>query len=219
MSALDQPVRRKIYALLAERGDWTTRDDAAGALSLGRSVAAFHLDKLAAAGVVEVSFARAPGRTGPGAGRPAKRYRPIAGELSVSVPERRYDLAGGLLAGAIATSIETSTPIEQCLHDVALAAGRAAGASATPDVTELRNPSERLSNLLVDHGYEPEMDAGEFVLSNCPFHRLAEEQRVLVCSMNCDFLTGVVEGLGAPDEFTVKLAPEPGYCCVRIKTT
>src|SRR6478609_7547390 len=93
IAALDQPLRRDLYRLLAASDDWTSRDAAAAALAVPRSVAAFHLDKLAEAGVVEVRYERTSGRTGPGAGRPSKLYRVGRDELAVSVPERRYDLA------------------------------------------------------------------------------------------------------------------------------
>jgi predicted ArsR family transcriptional regulator len=56
-------------------------------------------------------------------------------------------------------------------------------------------------------------------LANCPFHRLAEEQRSLVCGMNVDFLTGLLEGLEPTGHLDARLAPEPGYCCVRITAT
>lgn len=94
-------------------------------------------------------------------------------------------------------------------------------------------------DLLARHGYEPELrsddapttdtdptsgsevrcPAGEVILTNCPFHRLAEEHRALVCGMNRDFLAGVVDGI-EPDpgerRLAVRLAPEEGYCCVRV---
>src|SRR5262245_19920375 len=104
IAALDQPLRRDLHRLLASRGEWTSRDDAAAALGVPRSVAAFHLDKLAEAGVVEVRFERTTGRTGPGAGRPSKLYRAAGEEVSASVPDRHYDLAGSLLATAIVES-------------------------------------------------------------------------------------------------------------------
>ena len=210
IAALDQPLRRDLHRLLATSGDWTSRDDAAAALGVPRSVAAFHLDKLAEAGVVEVRYERTTGRTGPGAGRPAKLYRVGDGELAASVPERRYDLAGSLLASAVAESARTAAPVAECLHEVAGATGREVGASARDDDGEL-------VDVLADHGYEPEVGAdGEIALANCPFHRLAEEHRDLVCTMNLDFLTGLLDGLGPERRLTARLEPSPGHCCVRI---
>jgi predicted ArsR family transcriptional regulator len=134
IAALDQPLRRDLYRLLAERGGWVTRDEASEALGVPRSVAAFHLDKLVDAGVVEITFERTSGRAGPGAGRPAKLYRRGSSEVSASVPERHYDLAGSLLATAIAESERTGRSIADCLSASARAAGRVIGKEAA-DVT------------------------------------------------------------------------------------
>jgi predicted ArsR family transcriptional regulator len=221
IAALDQPLRRELYRLLSERGGWVTRDEASEALDVARSVAAFHLDKLVEAGVVEVSFERTSGRTGPGAGRPAKLYRRGTDEVSASVPERRYDLAGSLLATAIAESERTGAPIAECLSASARAAGRVIGkeaAEATGDLKTRETRRRAVLDLLARHGYEPTLGKrGEIALVNCPFHRLAEEHRSLVCGMNLDFLAGLLEGMGPADRLNARLAPEPGYCCVRIK--
>jgi predicted ArsR family transcriptional regulator len=220
IAALDQPVRRELYRLLRAADGWTTRDEAAAALGIPRSVAAFHLDKLAEAGVVEVRFARTTGRSGPGAGRPSKLYRPAGGEVAASVPDRHYDLAGSLLATAIAESTRTATPVDECLKAAAQAAGRAIGADAHAAVDGVPPDEDRRAavvEVLAQHGYEPE-DAGdgEIALANCPFHRLAEEHRALVCGMNLDFLDGLLYGMHPDDDLAARLDPAPGYCCVRI---
>jgi predicted ArsR family transcriptional regulator len=223
IAALDQPLRRDLYRLLVQADGWTTRDQAAEALGVPRSVAAFHLDKLAGAGVVEVRFERMTGRTGPGAGRPSKLYRPSRDELSASVPERHYDLAGSLLAAAVAEATRSGAPVADCLAAAARAAGRQIGEEAVAVTGELTRSSDRrgaVVELLGRHGYAPEVGKRrEIALTNCPFHRLAEEQRTLVCGMNLDFLAGLLEGTGPDDRLTARLAPEPGYCCVRIATT
>jgi hypothetical protein len=45
---------------------------------------------------------------------------------------------------------------------------------------------------------------------------LADRQRALVCGMNLDLLTGVISGAGLAEPVEARLAPEPGYCCVRL---
>jgi predicted ArsR family transcriptional regulator len=70
--------------------------------------------------------------------------------------------------------------------------------------------------VLAEHGYEPARDGDDIVLHNCPFHRLAEAHRALVCGMNRDFLGGVLDGFGEADELDARLDPQPGFCCVRI---
>jgi predicted ArsR family transcriptional regulator len=218
VAALDQPLRRDLYRLLAAAPGWTTRDDAAAELGIPRSVAAFHLDKLADAGVVDVRFERVGGRTGPGAGRPSKLYRPARDEVVASVPDRRYDLAGSLLASAVAASASTGAPVRECLRTAARTTGRQIGESvhgAGESATRRAHRAEVIS-ALAPHGYEPVSGVGEIALANCPFHRLAEEQRELVCGMNLDFVSGVLEGIGVGDHLTARLDPAPGYCCVRI---
>jgi predicted ArsR family transcriptional regulator len=224
IAALDQPVRLALHRLLAGApGSWVSRDQAAAALELPRSVAAFHLDKLEEAGVVEVRFERPSGRSGPGAGRPAKRYRLVDEELSASVPERHYDLAGGLLASAVAESARTGTPVATCLRDAARREGRAIGRAAAGAISPgASGPARRqaIVDVLADHGYEPSLDGRkQIVLGNCPFHRLAEQHRDLVCGMNLDFLDGLVDGLGQGSRLRARLQPEPGRCCVRIGGT
>lgn len=221
IAALDQPLRRDLYRLLAERDGWVTRDEASEALGVPRSVAAFHLDKLVDAGVVEVTFERTTGRTGPGAGRPAKLYRRSTQEVSASIPERRYDLAGLLLATTVAEAERTGAPIGECLTATARAAGRVIGEEAVAVTGPLTKRDDRRTavlDLLARHGYEPVLGKrGEIALVNCPFHRLAEEHRSLVCGMNLDFLAGLLDGMGSANHLDARLQPEPGLCCVRIK--
>ena len=223
IAALDQPVRRDLYRVLSERDGWVSRDEASEALGVPRSVAAFHLDKLVEAEIAEITFERTTGRTGPGAGRPAKLYRRGTEELSASVPERRYDLAGSLLATAVAEAERTGAPIADCLSASARAAGRVIGAEAAEAAGQLTTRTARrraVLDVLAGHGYEPTLGkGGEIALVNCPFHRLAEEHRSLVCGMNLDFLTGLIHEIDPADQLTPGLAPEPGYCCVRITAT
>ncbi len=219
IAALDQPLRRDLYRLLAGAAGWTTRDEAAVALGIPRSVAAFHLDKLADAGVVEVRFERIGGRTGPGAGRPSKLYRPMRVEVAASVPDRHYDLAGSLLASAVAESANTGTPVRDCLRVAAHTSGREIG-QAVHVASDTATPGDRRAEVIAvleQHGYQPVTGAdGEIALANCPFHRLAEQQRELVCGMNLDFLGGMLDGIEPGNHLTARLDPVPGYCCVRI---
>ena len=65
-----------------------SREQAAAATSIGRTLAAYHLDKLADAGLLTTRYERPAGRGGPGAGRPAKLYTPATQEMSVTLPPR-----------------------------------------------------------------------------------------------------------------------------------
>src|SRR4051812_10957677 len=101
VAALAEPTRRRLYEHVVRQDGPVSRDDAATATHVPRATVAFHLDKLVDEGLLDVVFERRTGRSGPGAGRPSKLYRRAACEVTVSLPERRYDLAGGLLAAAM----------------------------------------------------------------------------------------------------------------------
>jgi predicted ArsR family transcriptional regulator len=219
VAALDHPIRRDVYRLLIDADDWLSRDQVVEALDLPRSVAVFHLDKLAEAGVLEVRFERTTGRSGPGAGRPSKFYRPTGPEVSASIPDRNYDLAGIMLASAVNEATVTGAPVADCLREVAHSAGHELGADAATAAAGSGNENERLaavSGVLAAHGYDPQQTGHDIVLKNCPFHRLAQAHRSLVCGMNRDFLDGLIAGLGESDVLDALLDPQPGYCCVRI---
>jgi predicted ArsR family transcriptional regulator len=221
VAALDHPLTQSVYRLLAERGE-VSRDGAAEALDLARSVAAFHLDKLVDAGLADVRFERLTGRSGPGAGRTAKVYRRSDNEIGVSLPERRYDLAGGLLAEAVERSSDEGVPVATALRRAATEMGRRIGEAARVPAGRRSGRAKRrdaLVGALEQHGYEPHLRGGEIVLTNCPFHALAEEHRDLVCGMNLELLSGVIDGAGGADVLEARLAPQPGYCCVRMKAS
>src|SRR5215211_546233 len=101
VGVLHDPVRRAVYRHVVDQAVAVGRNEVAEALGMGRTLAAFHLDKLADAGLVEVSYARRSGRSGPGAGRPAKLYRRAEVEHAVSLPPRAYETAAEVLAEAV----------------------------------------------------------------------------------------------------------------------
>src|SRR4029453_13787153 len=130
LATLDDPTRRAVFELVARSATAVSRDAAADALGVSGRVAAFPPDRLADQGLLAVEYRRPPGRTGPGAGRPTKLYRRADDEVSVSVPERHYDLVGGLLAAAVTESIDTGTPVQEALDRTSYDAGRTIGAAA-----------------------------------------------------------------------------------------
>lgn len=202
VALLQDPVRRRLYEFVAVRGREVGRDEAAEAAGVTRTLAAFHLDKLVDAGLLEAGSRRLSGRSGPGAGRPAKVYRRAAGERGVSVPARDYRTAAGLLAEAA-----EAAGLDREVQDAARRRGRA-----------LRGPAEscgdlgELAELLKSRGYEPvvDEDGGVLRMRNCPFHAVAEMFPPLVCGMNLALLEGLVEGSAV----RVRMDPRPGWCCV-----
>src|SRR5947208_14973779 len=85
LASLAEPVRRALYEFVIRQDHEVSRDEASKAVKISRALAAFHLDRLVADGLLDVTYRRAPGRTGPGAGRPSKLYKRSAEERKSGV--------------------------------------------------------------------------------------------------------------------------------------
>jgi predicted ArsR family transcriptional regulator len=217
VAALGEPVRRALYRYVVAQPGPVSRDQAAEGTGVPRHVAKFHLDKLAEEGLLEIEFRRPPGRRGPGAGRPTKLYRRSPRELAVSLPGRRYDLAGRVLAQAILDAERDAVPVSQALHAAAAGAGRALGEEARRRAgSRAGQAAPPAHGTLAGLGYEPRADPDGLTLANCPFHALAQDYTDLVCGMNLDLIDGLLAGLGQGD-LEARLDPAPGRCCVTVR--
>lgn len=216
VGALAEPARRDLYLYVAAQPEPVSRDQAAAGVGLPRHTAKFHLDKLVDEGLLETEFRRLSGRSGPGAGRPSKLYRRSSRQVSVQLPERRYDLAGQILAKALEDAARDDRPALESLHEAAVDAGRAL-AGATPSSVEGAAPGtlEAVAEVLAAQGYEPRVEGDVLVLANCPFHALAREHTQLVCGMNHDVITAVLDELDVAG-VTARLDPAPNRCCVTL---
>ena len=209
LSSLDDPVRRRLYEVVARRTEPVCRDEAAAAAGIGRALAVYHLDKLVESGLLIATYARPAGRTGPGAGRPAKLYARSDREFAVTVPPREYELAARLLAQVVES--DASGRSRAALLDAARALGAELGG-------RFRTAgADDLETMLARHGYEPQRDdAGTIRLRNCPFRQLAEQHRDIVCGMNLGLIEGLIAGLQVP-EARPSLDPSTEHCCVVIR--
>lgn len=196
-----------------------TRERVAQQVGISRKLAAFHLDKLVQKGLLDHHYARPPGRGGPGAGRPAKVYEPSAMTIEISVPQRRYELAGRILLDGVIGGVEGDSA-----KDSTNAAAAAYGKDLGKEVSSGRGfhhpgPERTLAaaeEILAEQGFEPFQESPEVMaLRNCPFHALAARSPEVVCGMNRSFIEGIVRGLGNESVQAV-LAPEPGHCCVKL---
>ncbi len=204
LAALGEPTRRALYGYVAGQDRPVSRDEAAAATGTKRATATFHLERLVDDGLLEARFARVSGRTGPGAGRTAKLYARAHRQFAVSLPPRRYEIAGEVLAGALELLQCPATPAGEAVAQAAGQAGRQIAAGGTD-----------LAELLATSGYEPKHGPGQSVyLANCPFHELAGRHASLVCTMNLHLLRGLIDGLGSRAQ--ARLDPAEGRCCVTI---
>ncbi|MEU2060920.1 transcriptional regulator [Streptomyces sp. NPDC013455] len=215
IAALQDPVRRRLYEYVVGQGREVGRNEAAEATGVARTLAAHHLDKLAQAGLLDSGSRRLTGRSGPGAGRPAKVYTRARAERAVSLPARDYRTAAELLAEAA----------EEAGLDAGLcAAARRRGevlrgaAAPCPDL-------EEAARMLAARGYEPYLEAGEGAsgtaaravrMRNCPFHAVAERFPPLVCGMNLALLEGL---FGTDGPVRARMDARPGECCVVIEAS
>ena len=202
MIALDDPSRRALYEYVRRAGHPVSREEAADATAMSRGLAAFHLDKLVEAGLLAARYQAAVRRRG----RTPKVYEPTPGDVTVSVPERRYRMVAEILAAAVD---EDPTHADRAATRQAYRHGHALGEA-------LRDGG--LDAALGRLGFEPDREAGRVVLRNCPFHALAEGHPALVCGLNQALLSGLTEGLGAAG-VQARLAPHPGRCCVELVET
>jgi predicted ArsR family transcriptional regulator len=219
LSSLDDPLRRRLYEVVTSRPGPVSRDEAASAAGIGRALAVYHLDKLVESGLLTASYSRPPGRSGPGAGRPAKLYARSDREFAITVPPREYELAARLLVQAV--EADPSDRSRAALAAAARRLGTELGGSFRPPATDLapdrRDAAERdVTGVLTQQGYEPCRGGDGFIrLRNCPFHQLAEQHRDVVCGMNLALVQGLIAGLGAGG-WHPALDPRPGHCCVAI---
>ncbi|MFJ8494044.1 helix-turn-helix transcriptional regulator [Streptomyces sp. NPDC094038] len=219
IAALQDPVRRRLYEYVAAQGREVGRNEAAEATGVARTLAAHHLDRLAEAGLLDTGSRRLTGRSGPGAGRPAKVYTRAREERAVSLPARDYRTAAELLAEAA-----EQAGLDAGLCAVARRRGEALRGSAAPC-----GGLEEAMETLAARGYEPHLEAaggaegaegaagaaGAVVrMRNCPFHAVAERFPPLVCGMNLALLEGL---LGTEGPVRARMAARPGECCVVVE--
>ncbi|MFI1067823.1 MULTISPECIES: helix-turn-helix transcriptional regulator [Streptomyces] len=233
IAMLQDPVRRRLYEYVAAQGREVGRNEAAEAAGVARTLAAHHLDRLAEAGLLESGSRRLTGRSGPGAGRPAKVYTRARAERSVSLPARDYLTAAELLAEAA-----EQAGLDAGLYAAAGRRGEALRGSAAPC-----GGLEEAVEMLAGRGYEPYLDGGEggegtegaegvrdaegaaatpgaaaavVRMRNCPFHAVAERFPPLVCGMNLALLEGL---LGVDGPVRARMDARPGECCVVVEAS
>lgn len=216
LAALDEPARRRLYEAVRAANRPITREEAARATGISRKLAAFHLDKLVAVGLLATAEPVGPRQVG----RAPKAYEPVRDAVQASVPARNFaDLASILLDG-IGAQRRDETTLAASMR-IATSRGESIGRS----VGRRRNtapdgPNEAVARVRValgDVGYEPyDAPDGALGLRNCPFHPLAVDHRDFVCAINGAFLSGLLAGARAEGLAVVPRVPRT-QCCAEIR--
>jgi predicted ArsR family transcriptional regulator len=226
VAALADELRWSLYAFIRRVRRPVTRDEAALSAGISRKLAAHHLDKLVAVGLLRASYEPVDGVRR--VGRTPKVYEPTDLHLHVSIPTRHHDLLAEILIQAIVTQRVDETSAKAA-ERVAQERGHEVGTAERKSVRAGRLGAERAltlaANALAQQGFEPErvprplgteQVGSECIrLRNCPFHPLAATAPDLVCAVNHSYIQGLVAGLRTT-AVTAELRPVPGECCVQI---
>lgn len=218
VEALSEPQRRAVYDAVCAQAHAVTREEVAGAIGISRSLAAFHLDKLLDAGLLETGTKPASARTRTAIGRPAKRYRRSARQVDLTLPARRYDLAGRILAEAL-TAAQAGEPPAQAATRIAYARGRELGTSQPAQTRASAQPLVAACRSLQRLGYAPTRDGDRLTLTNCPFHAIVQVAPELTCGLNLSLIEGLLAELGLDAKLTAALQPRADACCVTVAVT
>jgi predicted ArsR family transcriptional regulator len=218
IALLAEPVRQRLYRYVRDRREPVGREDAANNAGISVKLAAFHLDRMAQAGLLDVDYRRLTGRVGPGAGRTAKVYTASARSFSIELPQTRYALAASMMATAL--SGDTGGDGAATLAQVAGTVGDLLGAEVKAQARTKNGRREAALRQLEQLGFEPQSRGSDLVLRNCVFREVSESHRELVCGMNAALVRGLLEGAqlrslrveGRPAEERIA----ESSCCVRV---
>ena len=215
LAALADPIRRRLYRFVMGEPGAVSREQGAAGIGVPGHTAKFHLDRLVDDGLLDVEFRRLSGRTGPGAGRPAKLYRRSRRQIALSLPQRSYDLLSTILTKGVEQAVADGTPMGDVTAQASRDEGLELGTAAAREVPK-GDSLKRLAWSLQPHGYEPRIEDERMVLENCPFDKVARDHTDLVCGLNREFVDGVADGLGCTN-LAISLEPSPGRCCVSAR--
>lgn len=220
VGALSEPQRRAVYEAVADEPQPVTREHVADTVGISRSLAAFHLDKLVGAGLLEADHQPSADRSRRKIGRPAKRYQRSTRTIDLTLPPRRYGLVGRILAQALAASDSGEAPRDASrrlarAEGFALAGSPAVEEAAASGADALDSAGRALDGL----GYAPVRAGDRLTLGNCPFRSIVAAAPEVTCEVNLALVEGLLTGLEVDDDVAAALQPQPGLCCVTLTRT
>ncbi len=208
-ATLGDPTRRGVYIAVRESADPLTASNIAQLFGIHPNVARHHLDRLAADGYLQVSRRRPAGKSGPGAGRPAKCYEATDKEIDLHFPARRYDLLAELLVQVI----QRIAPNDAA--EVAAEVGRQYGRELAAEIgaepgTGLPTAITAVAQAMTGMGFSTDADTEHrrLLTSHCPFERTASHHPEVVCSLDRGIVSGLMESL-SDDWRPVQVIPHP----------
>jgi predicted ArsR family transcriptional regulator len=191
-AAFGDPTRRDIYLFTRETEHGVTAAEVAQQFDLHPNVARHHLDKLAGGGHLEIATHKDEGG---GAGRPSKRYRATAPEMTLDLPLRHDDVLVALLGKAL--SLLPPDQAAAMAEEVGIELGQRMAAEMG-DVADgqrsFRTALHAVADALSSHGigaHAEKHDGGLRIVSDhCPYADMAIEHPV-ICAVD----RGMVKGM------------------------
>lgn len=216
-SSLGDPTRRAIFIAVRESPEPMTSAAIAELFDIHANVARHHLDKLAADGYLQVSHRRPTGRSGPGAGRPAKCYEATQKAIDLHFPTRRPDLLVELLVRLVDRL--ASADIAAVAEDVGRQYGRELAAEVgTPDEEGYEAAVTAVAQAMSGLGFgivpDTAADASRLLTSHCPFGSAAAGHPDVVCSLDRGIVKGLFERLSERCEPVLHPRTDPIEACV-----
>jgi predicted ArsR family transcriptional regulator len=215
---LGDATRRGIYVTVRESPEPMTASQIAELFDIHANVARHHLDRLVADGYLQVTRRRPSGRTGPGAGRPAKHYEPTRKNVSVQFPARRYDLLAELLLRVIERIAPDNAA--EVADEIGREYGRELAAEiGFPDEAGYDTAAVAVAKALMGVGFEVEARLGdhELVTRFCPFGESAKNHPAIVCQLDQGLVNGLLEGTEQiPVAIVNAHSTEEGDCVTKI---
>jgi len=181
LDAVGTPALRAALLYVRGRSAPVSAEELAAAQGVHANVARSRLDRLVEAGLLLSHFERRTGRTGPGAGRPAKIYAPAPETTAVEFPERNFADLVALLVDELPPRARTKR-----LREVGAGfARRLLERTPVKPVRDLRRGLERVCQALGELGFQAtveEVDGHRAVLSTpiCPLRPLVVAHPELV---------------------------------------
>jgi predicted ArsR family transcriptional regulator len=223
LEAVGDPELRQAFLLVRARPGPITADEAAAALGVHRNVARARLERLREAGLVLVSFERRTGRSGPGAGRPAKLYA-VAPELTpIEFPDRHY---GALLPLLIESMPQRDR--QRRLREVGASFARELlGAAHVRPARTVERGLQRVCVAVGKLGYHASVesvdgDEASIATATCPLRplvRSSPDAAAVDRGMWSGLVAGAIEGVRAADVVctTEDCSVDDAPCRVRIR--
>ncbi len=215
-SSLGDPTRRGIYVTVRESAEPMTATQLAELFGIHPNVARHHLDRLAADGYLRVSRRRRNGKSGPGAGRPAKCYEATPKEIAIQFPPRRHELLSELLVRVVERLAPEHGPemAEQVGREYGRDIARQIG---MPEEAGFDAAVRAVAVAMTGVGFDMSLDdeSGQLLTRSCPFGQTAADHPDVVCKLDQGIVSGLMEAV-LPEGRRVVVTPHgtPDEDCV-----